>query len=295
MYKDIFKNINQVKNYIKIIIVPLILMISVLFFAKSSPFNNSFFLISIVMIDLIIIYSNYYFEKNSKIRLLKFFLIAFYFANIFLLIFEIIKTYNILSCLSSIIYIKDLIINSGSKGIIVFVLLQVLEIVCLPIPSVIIIFVGTLIYGSFLCFILCSVGVLIGTSLSFYIGRIFGARLLNFLFSHHKVIKYTNILNNNGKYFLAIAFLFPFFPDDLMCLVAGISNLKFKDFFKITLLTKPIGIFIMCYFGTSFSIPFKGWGIAFWIAIIIIFIIIIVSVIFNKKRIVKLFKININK
>lgn len=295
MYKEFFKSFKQAKNFTKMIVLPIILVILVVLFAKTKPFNNSIFLISIVMIDLLIIYFNYYFQLNNKLKLLKLFFITFYLINFLILSCEILQTYNILKCLSSVIYIKDLIVKSGSKGIIVFVLLQILETVCLPIPSLLIIFVGTLIYGSFVCFLLCTTGVLIGTSFSFFIGRKLGFKLLNFLFSHDKVIKYTNILNNNGKYFLVLVFLLPFFPDDLMCLIAGVSNLKYKDFFIITLLTKPIGIFITCFFGTSFKIPFSGWGAVFWLTLIISSVILIFIIIFNKKNLLKYFTIKVNK
>ncbi len=68
---------------------------------------------------------------------------------------------------------------------------------------------------------------------------------------------------------MTMMFLFPFFPDDLLCIAAGITDMKYWEFFVIMLFTRPINILIMegAFKGIS-SIPLTGYGIPIWIALI---------------------------
>ena len=56
-----------------------------------------------------------------------------------------------------------------------------------------------------------------------------------------------------------MTFLFPFFPDDLLCILAGLTDISFPRFFVLTLLTRPWGLLVACAVGSStLSIPL--WG-----------------------------------
>ena len=58
-----------------------------------------------------------------------------------------------------------------------------------------------------------------------------------------------------------LAFLFPFFPDDLLCILAGLTSISLRRFVVIALLTRPWGLlFASALGGASFSIPM--WGMA---------------------------------
>ena len=87
--------------------------------------------------------------------------------------------------------------------------------------------------------------------------------------------KYSSLLRNRGGFFLGLAFLLPMFPDDILCLRAGISNMSYSKFFVITLITRPIGVICMAYFGSGSLIPFSGWGIYAWIGILVVAIAIV--------------------
>ena len=66
--------------------------------------------------------------------------------------------------------------------------------------------------------------------------------------------------------------LLPFFPDDIMCMIAGISSMSFRFFSIVILIVRPIVIGTICLFGSdglaSKIIPFSGFGIVIWILII---------------------------
>jgi uncharacterized membrane protein YdjX (TVP38/TMEM64 family) len=90
--------------------------------------------------------------------------------------------------------------------------------------------------------------------------------------------KYSQLISNRGGFFLIIAFLLPMFPDDILCLIAGITNINIKTFLLITLMTRPIGVICMSYFGSGHLIPFTGWGIYAWTGILVIAIILVIII-----------------
>ena len=62
--------------------------------------------------------------------------------------------------------------------------------------------------------------------------------------------------------------ILPFFPDDMLCMIAGLVRMKFSFFVVAMAVAKPLYIGSVCFFGSGALIPFSGWGIPVWLAII---------------------------
>jgi len=148
--------------------------------------------------------------------------------------------------------------------------IQTLQVIFLPIPASIICIVGSLIYGPVLGGLYCSIGVVLGSIISYIIGNVFGFKLVSYIIGKDKAIKYSDILRKRGVLFLAIAFLLPMFPDDILCFVAGVTKIPIKKFLLVTLITRPIGVICMSIFGSGYLIPFSGWGIYVWMGILVV-------------------------
>ncbi len=60
---------------------------------------------------------------------------------------------------------------------------------------------------------------------------------------------YTKLQNSKNftKYFAILIFL-PVAPDDLLCMIAGLTKMKFRTFLIIILLGKPVSSFFYSYF-----------------------------------------------
>ena len=58
--------------------------------------------------------------------------------------------------------------------------------------------------------------------------------------------------------------LFPLFPDDILCVVAGMTNMSFKYFFWTNVIARALGVACTVFFGCGEIIPFSGWGLAVW-------------------------------
>lgn len=178
--------------------------------------------------------------------------------------------------------IVEIINSSGSFGKIVYILLQVLQVTLLPLPAVIFYVPGAVIWGPLTATLLASIGVLTGCAISFFIGRIFGKKVAIWIIGKEQTEKYCEILGKNGKIPFVIMQILPFFPDDILCIIAGLSNMSFTFFIISMAIIRPIIIAVYCFFGSGVIIPFSGWGIPVWIAIFAV--IIAVSVIYFKNR-----------
>ena len=156
--------------------------------------------------------------------------------------------------------------NSGAWGIAIFIGLTVFQVVVLPIPEAVTILLGVAIYGATWSFVLSVIGTVIGALISFMLGKVFGRRLCNWMFGEESTEKYAKILNEKGRFLFIIMLLFPAFPDDMLCMIAGITTMSYAYFTVIVLLTRPVMIGLTAYLGSG-AIPFSGWGIPVWIAI----------------------------
>ena len=88
------------------------------------------------------------------------------------------------------------------------------------------------------------IGISIGSCLSFLLARRFGKPFLEVLVDPKKYEKYEGWLEKGKKFdwFFGIAILLPFAPDDLLCMMAGLTKMPFRKFVMIILICKPITI-----------------------------------------------------
>ena len=257
---------------------------------KFFSFELKFFVIFTILILLLIsiILNN----KYKKIKKMMLFLSLF--INIFILCYSILYKLELLEYFNSVTKLKNLILSFGTIGIVIFIILSIGQVVMLPIPSIVLIICGNLIYGPMLTTLFCSIGVIIGSLIAFLLGKVFGLKLVRSILSDTIILKYNQIMNNNGKLLLSLAFILPLFPDDVLCLLAGISNLKLKDFMIIVSTLRPVSMLFMCYFSGGKIIPFSGWGIYVWILIIIIIFVLIILYLRYKSKIQNWFKLRLN-
>lgn len=170
--------------------------------------------------------------------------------------------------INSVDKLRALILSLGFWGRLIFVFLQFLQVTFLPIPSTISTLAGVLIYGPLQTALLSLAGIMLGSVLAFWLGRAFGKKLVTFMVGKAACNKWTKFLSG-GKYTFFVMMLLPIFPDDILCLVAGLTDMSWAFFVGTNLITRPLAIFLTCYLGSGSIIPYHGWGLAAWAAIIV--------------------------
>lgn len=123
-----------------------------------------------------------------------------------------------------------------------FFLVQFLSVVLAPIPSNITAAAGGVLFGTWPAFLLTFAAVVTGSLLVFWLARVLGRDFADRIVSQKLSEKYQGILHAKASAFLTLAFLFPFFPDDMLCILAGLTSMSFRRFTLIVLLARPWGL-----------------------------------------------------
>lgn len=127
-----------------------------------------------------------------------------------------------------------------------FIFIQIVQVVYPVIPGGLTCVLGHVVFGPFLGFIYNTVGIFIGSLISFMLARKYGAQFAKIFVFDDTYNKYIPCLDK-GKYFerfLAAAFILPGFPDDFLCMVAGLGKMSLRKFTAIFLLAKPVTLYI---------------------------------------------------
>lgn len=169
---------------------------------------------------------------------------------------------------NSVDKLRTFILDLGFWGRITFVFLQFLQVTFVPIPSTILTIAGSIIYGPLQGGLLSLSGILLGSVLAFLLGRVFGRRLVTFMVGKQTCEKWVRFLSK-ARYTFFFMMLLPMFPDDVLCLVAGVTSMSWAFFVITNLLTRPIGIFLTSYLGSGEIIPYQGWGLVVWAIILV--------------------------
>lgn len=176
---------------------------------------------------------------------------------------------GVLEKINNVDELRKFVNDSGKWGILVLFGLTLLQVVVLPIPAAVTILIGVIMYGPTVSFIVSSIGTIVGSVICFLLGKFCGFKVVAWIIGDEKANKYANFINEKGKIPFLVMLLFPFFPDDMLCMAAGLTKMTFKFFIIAVVLTRPVMIAFVSYFGTGKIIPFSGWGIPVWISMFV--------------------------
>lgn len=153
---------------------------------------------------------------------------------------------------------RDYIARWSPWSHLVFFFIQFLSVVLAPIPSNLTAAAGGLLFGPWSSFFLTFSAVLAGSLLVFSLARVLGRDFADRLVSRKLSEKYQDLFHRKATVFLALAFLFPFFPDDVLCILAGLTAIPAVHFLVLLLLTRPWGLLFASALGGS-ALDLSPW------------------------------------
>ena len=136
-------------------------------------------------------------------------------------------------------YIK----KAGILAPLLFIFIQILQVIFPVVPGGASCLAGVLAFGPILGFLYNYIGLCIGSLFAFFISRKFGTKIIHKLFQEKTINKYLTYIHQKkfDKIFLLGIFL-PGAPDDLLCYIAGITDMTLKKFTLIILTGKPLAL-----------------------------------------------------
>ncbi len=165
--------------------------------------------------------------------------------------------------------------SAGSFMVVLFIVLQFLQVVILPIPSTVTVVAGAALFHPFWGSVYSLIGIVLGSLAAFLIGRYAGIRVVSWMVGKETLEKWLKKIKGKDKLLLTAMFLLPVFPDDVLCFVAGFSSMSVWYFLTVILISRVLAIFATSYSVTLIPIN-TWWGILIWAVLIALVIVLFV-------------------
>ena len=167
---------------------------------------------------------------------------------------------GVFKTLSSLEDLRRMIDDAGSLAGIVYFVLQMLTVIIAPIPSNVTMLAGALALGFLRAMLLGVLAVILGSVLIFLAARRLGQKSVRKMLDRGMMDRYLPIIQEKQEMFLFLTMLFPFFPDDVICILAGLTQMPLIHFVAIMVLARPWGLVFAALLGSGvIHLPIWGW------------------------------------
>lgn len=148
--------------------------------------------------------------------------------------------------------LQALLNQTGIFAPLLFILLQIFQVIIPIIPGGASSALGIVAFGPIWGFVYNYAGLVIGSILAFLLVKRYGKTFILKVCDQKTYDKYIGWLDKGKKFdrFFAAAIFFPCAPDDILCMIAGLTSMTLKKFSMIIILGKPLAL-IAYSFGLS--------------------------------------------
>ena len=231
------------------------------------------------------------FLRNNAKLLYKLFFIAIFLIAAAITALYLLKISGFLDKIDSVEDLRQYVSSYGNNAALIFILIQFLQVVMLPVPSFVTVAAGVLLFGPLKGAVFSCAGIILGSIAAFAIGRVFGVKAAKWLVGEENLEKGLKTIQGKDKIVLIFMFLFPFFPDDVLCFVAGITTVSPFFFIIMIFITRIISVFASSYSMNNSLIPYDTWwGIVLWICFFAFTVVLTVLIYKKGDKIEKYFK-----
>ena len=177
--------------------------------------------------------------------------------------------------------LERLVDSNFLLGVCVYMFLQVLQVLVALIPGGVIQILGGVLFGNFWGTVLCSLGILAGSAIVFFMVRRFGMPVVE-AFIDRKGIKKFEFLNDTKKLEITvfILFLIPGMPKDVLTYLAPLTKIKPSSFLALSMLGRFPAILLSIVFGANLS---EGNILAAVIIFAMVAVVGIIGILYNGK------------
>lgn len=144
---------------------------------------------------------------------------------------------------------------------ILFIALQILQVIFAPIPGEASGFIGGYLYGPYLGTIYSTIGLTVGSWIAFLLAHVFGLPLVERIVKPETLRRYDYVLEHKGVFIAFFLFLIPGFPKDYLCYILGLSHMRALTFLVISTVGRLFGTIMLSTFG-SFARNNQFWPLA---------------------------------
>ena len=267
-------NLSTLLNIIALISFGVIgIVFSLLFFSSfNSGFifeNKVFITIASIVIILVILSLGLIFMFKPNDVVYKTSMLVLGVVAVAVIFLYVLKISGVFDKIQSVEELRQYVASFGGLATFIYIVMNVLQVVVLPIPGFVAIATGVALFGPLKATIYSFIGILIGSLLGFFIGKYLGYKVVKWLVGKETLDKWLNAVKNKDRIVLTFMFLFPLFPDDVLCFVAGLSSMSTPYFIIMIIICRLISCVVTSYSLNGNLIPYNTtWGIIVWAIII---------------------------
>ena len=138
----------------------------------------------------------------------------------------------------------------GPLSVVIFIGLQVLQVLIAPIPGELSGFIGGYLYGPVLGTIYSTIGLAIGSWLAFLLARWLGMPFVEKIITPKIIQKYDYFMEHRGIPITFILFLVPGFPKDALSYIIGLSHMRTTTFLILCTAGRLLGTIMLSVSGS---------------------------------------------
>ena len=147
--------------------------------------------------------------------------------------------------------------------------LHILQVVTAPIPGTVIDAANGFLFGPYLGTLYSMIGLMLGSTLVMATVRRFGRPFAERLVEKELFNRFAVKLQRYGKTFIFVVFLLPFMPDDVICVLAGLTKIPLIELFLLALVGRTPGVFIANWIGSQAGELMAWHWVVFGIVVVV--------------------------
>ncbi|MGB4984565.1 MAG: VTT domain-containing protein [Erysipelotrichaceae bacterium] len=220
-------------------------------------------------------------NKNNNVKKLKIFVLVL---CIVLFAFAVYKSFPYFKLMTSDVgrdQLVQMIRGQGVWGVFIFILIQIFQVVIFIVPGEVVELAGGVLYGTFGGYLICTLGVILGTTMIYYLVRWLGYDFISKVVGEEE-FKHFKFLNNATKLRATVFFLFliPGTPKDGLTYFIPFTKMKLRDFLVLSSIARFPSIISSTYVGSNLQ---QGNYLVSIIAYAIVLVISVIGIWYNKK------------
>lgn len=151
-------------------------------------------------------------------------------------------------------WIQPIVRESGVFGYVIYLMLNVIITTLMTfVPGMTFTFtlLATQLFGTLNGFIVAAVSCFLSSLVKFFIGDKLGEPVIDWLVGRDARIKAQNLVSDRATVLVPVMLAFPFFPDDAICMISGMTKMKYWYFAIVALLCRTIGVGVTAFLGSN--------------------------------------------
>jgi uncharacterized membrane protein YdjX (TVP38/TMEM64 family) len=139
----------------------------------------------------------------------------------------------------------------GPYAPLVFMGIQILQVLMAPIPGELTGFIGGYLFGTGLGFLYSTIGLTLGSWVAFFVARRFGFSFVRRFVAKETMDKFDYLMEHKGAFFSFLFFIIPGLPKDYFCYLLGLSPMHILTFLVVSTVGRIPGTLMLSMQGEA--------------------------------------------